>query len=157
MGERCGGWRETGAATGKQGRHSAGRTQLPCSKRAQGDRGGWFRGVVVVLLQPAWTWLAARRDRDLTGCGDGGELVVAKATLAAVMSAHLFHARLAPLHSPFSLRIYLGAVLPILTMFHDLHVPWLGAGADAARELQRTLAFLDECTQLRRPCVHLRP
>ena len=26
-------------------------------------------------------------------------------------------------------------------MFHDLHVPW----TDAPRELQRTVAFLDEC------------
>ncbi|KAF2626967.1 PHP domain-like protein [Macroventuria anomochaeta] len=29
-------------------------------------------------------------------------------------------------------------------MFHDLNVPWPGAGADAVRELQRTVAFLDE-------------
>ncbi|KAJ4990169.1 RNAse P subunit P30 [Stagonosporopsis vannaccii] len=29
-------------------------------------------------------------------------------------------------------------------MFHDLNVPWPGAGADAAREAQRTVAFLDE-------------
>jgi ribonuclease P/MRP protein subunit RPP1 len=26
-------------------------------------------------------------------------------------------------------------------MFYDLHVPW----TDATRELQRTVAFLDEC------------
>jgi hypothetical protein len=33
-------------------------------------------------------------------------------------------------------------------MFHDLHIPW----TDATRELQRTVAFLDECERF--PHVH---
>lgn len=34
----------------------------------------------------------------------------------------------------------------VATMFHDLNVPW----TEATRELQRTVAFLDECE---RPCA----
>ena len=36
------------------------------------------------------------------------------------------------------------AVSAIAAMFHDLNVPW----TDATRELQRTVAFLDECELL---------
>ena len=59
-------------------------------------------------------------------------------------------------HSPLLLQPSAHAVSPILAMFHDLNVPWPGAGADAVRELQRTVAFLDECTQTRRPGGHAR-
>ena len=39
-------------------------------------------------------------------------------------------------------------------MFHDLNVPW--PGAEATREMQRTIAFLDECTQAQRLYMHVR-
>jgi hypothetical protein len=43
--------------------------------------------------------------------------------------------------SPFSGFRACGAARCIAKMFHDLNVPW----TDATRELQRTVAFLDEC------------
>jgi hypothetical protein len=54
----------------------------------------------------------------------------------------------AQLYLHFSIPRFLASSLRTADMFHDLNVPW----TDATRELQRTVAFLDECEQL---CVFL--
>lgn len=114
----------------------------------------------MVLQQRAGTRLVARSDRDLTGCGDGEQQLVLgalqKTTLPHYVSNY-FPAKgsLDQVHSPFLLHTPPDIILQLSAMFHDLHVPWPGAGADAVRELQRTVAFLDECTQTQRPCVYV--
>ena len=74
------------------------------------------------------------------------------------MSASVLHAReLFEFTVPAAQLFYtVDTPLPIVAMFHDLHVSWPGAGADAVRELQRTVAFLDECTQKRCSCVDVK-
>ena len=79
--------------------------------------------------------------------------------LVCVSGAKLLHARrelviLFAAHSPQSASRFrsaaacAAAVALISEMFYDLNVPW----TDATRELQRTVAFLDECEKIL-PCL----